>query len=71
MDKNYFMVRAMGSSENDFKVFFENNVVAVGWSEIHFNEFDTNSEELIEKVKISFEAVLLFVRKRVKQVPRF
>lgn len=31
METNYYMVRAMTSSEQDFKAFFDNNVVAVGW----------------------------------------
>lgn len=30
------MIRAMLSREEDFKIFFENNVVAVGWSKVDF-----------------------------------
>lgn len=29
-DRNYYMIRAMLSREDDFKIFFDNNVVAVG-----------------------------------------
>ena len=33
MDRNYFLVRAMDSSQQSLNVFFENDVVAVGWSD--------------------------------------
>ena len=43
-DKKYYMVRAMLSREEDFKIFFENNVVAVGWSRIDFSSFSDVDE---------------------------
>ncbi len=51
MDRNYLMVRAMHSSETDFKIFFDNNVVAVGWRDIDFSKHNTDQiEELINAV---------------------
>ncbi len=35
-DPRYFFVRAMGQTDQEFAVFFEQNVVAVGWSRIDF-----------------------------------
>lgn len=42
-ERNYYMVRAMYSREEDFRVFFENNVVAVGWCEVDFTESPDSS----------------------------
>lgn len=39
MDRHYLMVRAMTSQEIHFKEFFDNNVVAVGWSDIDFSKY--------------------------------
>lgn len=36
-ERHYYMVRAMLSGESDFNVFFKNNVVAVGWSDINIS----------------------------------
>ncbi len=44
-DRNYYMVRAMSSSWDDFKIFFDYSVVAVGWSEVDFTEYP-DSEDL-------------------------
>ena len=49
MDRNYFMVRAMSSKEEHFKAFFDNSVVAVGWSDIDFSKENT-AAELRQKV---------------------
>ena len=52
MNRNYFMVRAMNSQVKDFNVFFENNVVAVGWSEIDFSNFlKTDVDKIKKEVK--------------------
>ncbi len=52
MNRNYFMVRAMNSQVKDFNVFFENKVVAVGWSEINFSGFQkTEGNKLKEEVR--------------------
>ena len=39
MDRHYLMVRAMTSQEYHFKVFFDNDVVAVGWSGLDFTKY--------------------------------
>lgn len=49
IQRNYYMVRAMDSSEKCFNVFFDNSVVATGWSEVDFTEGDRDS--VIEEVK--------------------
>ncbi len=36
--RNYYMVRAQGSKEEDFKEFFDKNIIAVGWSNIDFSK---------------------------------
>ena len=51
--KQYLMVRAMTSQENHFREFFDNSVVAVGWSSVNFTDYDT-PEELREAVKESY-----------------
>lgn len=37
---NYYMVRAMRSSDNEIKEFVSNEVVAVGWSDLKFVEYE-------------------------------
>lgn len=76
MERNYFMVRAMTSSENDFKVFFDNSVVAVGWSEIDFSKYDQdNIEGLAAAVKAEYyyspRAWAPTVSKKLNEVRRF
>jgi len=39
-----YMIRAMGSEQEDFEVFFQNSVVAVGWSRIDFTAFRSPDE---------------------------
>ena len=39
----------MSQSQDDFDVFFKNNVVAVGWSDVNFSQFD-NADSLVTKV---------------------
>lgn len=41
---NYYMVRAMHSSENEIKEFVEKGVVAVGWSDLKFTDYVNISE---------------------------
>ena len=47
MNKGYYLVRAMGQTQNDFDIFFNNNVVAVGWSEVDFSKY--SDEDLLVK----------------------
>lgn len=44
---SFYMVRAYN---NQFSEFFENDIVAVGWSKVDFSSF-TNNDKLIEEVK--------------------
>ncbi|MBS1945185.1 MAG: restriction endonuclease [Bacteroidetes bacterium] len=76
METNYYMVRAMTSSEQDFKAFFDNSVVAVGWSEIDFSQYAFDkSEELAEAVeKLYYNSDNAFaptVSKKLNEVRRF
>lgn len=51
MERNYYAVRAMASTEKDFQIFFENSIVAVGWSEIDFTEYPKDkTKELLDAV---------------------
>ena len=40
MSKGYYLIRAMSQSQDDFDIFFNKNVVAVGWSDVNFCEYD-------------------------------
>jgi predicted Mrr-cat superfamily restriction endonuclease len=76
MEKNYLMVRAMHSSESDFNIFFDHSVVAVGWSEIDFSEFDkAGIEDLLGSVEEEYygsEDILpQVVGRQLNQVRRF
>jgi predicted Mrr-cat superfamily restriction endonuclease len=76
MEPNYYMVRAMASSEQDFKVFFDNNVVAVGWSDVDFSKYTKDkTEELVSAVeKIYYSSDNVFaptVGKKLNEVRRF
>lgn len=59
MARNYYMVRAMDSSDESLEVFTKNGVVAIGWSEVDFTQFRDNSEGLrttIEEIYYKDEA---------------
>lgn len=76
MERNYYMVRAMASTENDFKVFFDNSVVAVGWSDIDFSHHITEqAENLVGAVKLHYynntDAFAPSVGKKLNEVRRF
>jgi restriction system protein len=76
MDRNYLMVRAMHSSQKDFEIFFDNSVVAVGWSETDFTEFDKEATEdlqdSVEEEYYSSEGILpQVVGRQLNQVRRF
>lgn len=70
------MVRAMHSSQADFDIFFKNSVVAVGWSEIDFSEFDKEGiEHLLGSVEEEYynsEDILpQVIGRQLNQVRRF
>lgn len=73
-DKKYYMVRAMLSREEDFKIFFENNVVAVGWSRIDFSSF-SDVDELKKAVRGAYYAqkdkAPHVISKNLNEVERF
>jgi Restriction endonuclease. len=52
MERGYYMVRAMFSRKEDLEVFFKNNVVAIGWSEVNLAAL--NDTSIREKVKQSY-----------------
>ena len=68
------MVRAMLSREEDFKIFFENNVVAVGWSRIDFSSF-SDVDELKKAVRGAYYAqkdkAPHVISKNLNEVERF
>lgn len=73
-ERHYFMVRAMLSEEKDFDVFFKNNVVAVGWSDVNFKEF-SDRESLREAVRKQYydsnQTAPQTVSKNLNEVVRF
>jgi len=50
MKKKYYLIRAMSQAQDDFDIFFNNNVVAIGWSEVDFTQF-REGELLVAKVE--------------------
>jgi restriction system protein len=76
MDRKYLMVRAMHSSQADFDIFFKNSVVAVGWSEIDFSEFDKEGiEHLLGSVEEEYynsdDILPQVIGRQLNQVRRF
>lgn len=49
-ERNYYMVRAMNSTEQDFNIFTKKEIVAVGWSDIEFTQYKNNGERLKTEV---------------------
>ncbi len=73
-DRNYYMVRAMFSREDDFKIFFNNNVVAVGWSEVDFTKFSDIVELQEEVRKVYYEngnKAQQVISKKMNEIERF
>lgn len=65
MDRNYFMVRAMSSSEDDFKEIFDYSVVALGFSYVDFTKYSTETvDQLWKEVENHYD----FVHKAAPQV---
>jgi restriction system protein len=76
MDKNYYMIRAMNSTQEDFDIFFKNNVVAVGWSDIDFSDFKAQKvDDLVDEVDkcyyASHDYFKPWVAKKLNEVRRF
>ena len=71
----YYLVRAMEGREQDFSVFFEGGVVAVGWSQIRFPDY-YNTDELIEAVLGEYKKLYAgvppqYLGKRKNEIRRF
>jgi len=43
-DRDYYMVRAKDQTPEEFKLFFEEQVVAIGWSKVDVRDLDTKEE---------------------------
>ena len=77
LDYKYYMIRAMTQSDEDFTLFFEKGIVAVGWSEINFSAFTKPDrvKELIEKVRNKYYSdrniAPQYVGKKLNEVYRF
>ncbi len=76
MEKNYYMVRAMGSTDAELNVFIDNSVVAVGWSDINFSNYNIEkSDELVNAVRESYYAAKGLwqptISKKLNEVRRF
>lgn len=72
-ERNYYMVRAMLSSEEDFKTFFDNSVVAVGWSRIDFTKYHDviQLREVVRDEYYSKDVAQQVVSKKLNEVERF
>lgn len=72
--RNYYMVRCMFSREDDFNIIFDNNVVAVGWSEVDFTQ-SKDAEQLkknvYEKYYQDSSTAKNVVSKKLNEVARF
>lgn len=71
-ERNYYMVRAQRSTEEDFSVFFKNSVIAVGWSRVNFSKYE--DDDLLEKaVRESYyqEKYSSSISKKLNEVKRF
>lgn len=73
-DKNCYMVRAMFSRTEDFDLFFNNNIVAVGWREVDFTSFsDVNKlrNGVFEIYYRDSDKLQHFISKKLNEVERF
>ena len=55
MERNYYMIREMDSSEIYFNTFLGNSIVGIGWSNVDFTKC-ANSEELRKQIAQSYYA---------------
>ncbi|HRB80667.1 MAG TPA: restriction endonuclease [Nitrospira sp.] len=73
MGRSYF-VRAMSQTEKEFNVFFENSVVAVGWSSVDMSE-STNIDKIVDAVDCAYyrgkPTVPQVVGRKLNEVRRF
>lgn len=69
-----YMVRAMSQSDAEYAIFFEQNVIAVGWSEVNFSSY-VDIEKLIATVNSEYysdgKTAPQVVGKKLNEVRRF
>ena len=69
-----YMIRAMGSEEDDFDVFFRNDVVAVGWSQLDFSAYGS-PDDLVRAVESEYyssgDTAPQVIGKKKNEVRRF
>ena len=75
MARNFYMVRAMSSTEHDFEIFINKSVVAVGWSTVSFVQLKDDIETLRNEVrKIYYEngqSAQHVIGKKLNEAERF
>lgn len=70
--RNYYMVRAQGSKEEDFKEFFDKNIIAVGWSNVDFSkENDINKLRDLVNEKYYNNRISPYISKKLNEIERF
>lgn len=69
-----YLVRMVTQSQQDFDALFDNNVVAVGWSDVDFSRYE-DKEQLVHDVKDRYynnkETAPQVVGKKLNEVRRF
>ena len=72
MERNYLMVRAMTSQEIHFRTFFDNSIVAVGWSDVDFSACN-GDDDLRQRVKNQYylNQTGHYVSKKLNECLRF
>ncbi|MCJ8347604.1 hypothetical protein MJH12_18860, partial [bacterium] len=74
MNEKYRLVRAMRQTKEDFDVFIKTSVVAVGWSDINFSQYQDKEALVNEVVKQYYsdgDTVPQVVGKKKNEVRRF
>lgn len=74
MSHNYYMVRAMDSTEQYFRAFFDNSIVGVGWSKVDFTKYasvDSLRNAVFEIYYKDKNYRQQFVSKHLNEVERF
>lgn len=73
-EPGYYMVRAMDQTEEDFEIFFDKSVVAIGWSSVDFTGFDdpeSLANHIEEKYYADDDRDPRYIGKLTGQVARF
>ena len=75
MERNYFMIRAMYSKEENINIFLKENVAAVGWSKVDFSKYK-DIESLKEKITDEYysknsQTTLRIKNRKLNRIQRF